>query len=108
MDFKDIPFITIATFMMVSAIKSAVNRDGFNRFIPLLSLVIGALVGACVFLWYPAILLMDNILSAVFYGAANGLAATGLDQTIRQIFKKEVKNGSAGATAAPRTATRKQ
>lgn len=77
-------------FVLLEALKSAFNREWFNRIIPILALVFGAGLGVLAFYFAPSIIPAENVLTAVILGAMSGWSATGADQVIKQLTKKEV------------------
>lgn len=61
-------------------IKYAVPSDGINRFIPIISAVIGVLVS-----WWVSAAMTPEILLG---GLVSGLAATGMYEAFRQLIEK--------------------
>ena len=89
MEIVSIPVIVTIVCGTMELLKKAVNKEEFNRFIPLCAVVLGALLGVTAFYIYPVIIPADNALLAILIGAASGWAATGANQTIKQLTKTD-------------------
>lgn len=89
-----VPIITIIVYWIIAIIKTATkNNENFNRCIPLLACVIGAICGVIAHFSAPLFLPTDNLVIAIVIGGASGLSATGTNQIIKQLgkFSKEVE-----------------
>lgn len=85
-----IPSIVIFVYLTIDVIKSIVgDREGFKRFIPLLAATLGMLAGLISYLFIPQVVPTDNIFMAIIIGAASGLTATGTNQIVKQLLKKD-------------------
>jgi prolipoprotein diacylglyceryltransferase len=89
-----VPAIATAVYWAVNLIKYAVNNnEKFKRFIPLLSVGLGAVLGVICFYAVPSIIAAPNVLIAIISGGASGLSATGCNQIIKQLGKEKEENG---------------
>ena len=85
-----VPAIITVVYGLIEVLKKLVgNTETLGRFIPLIALVLGAVCGAVCFYFIPSAITADNIVVALVIGAASGLSATGADQVLKQITKKE-------------------
>lgn len=87
MEVVSIPAIISLVGGLMALIKDAVNKDKFNAFIPLISVILGAGLGVVAFFFMPELIVADNLFSAILVGAVSGWASTGAHQTIKQISK---------------------
>ena len=84
-----IPSIVIFVYFTIDVIKAIVgDREGFKRFIPLLAASLGIFAGVISYFFIPQVVPTDNIFMAIIIGAASGLTATGTNQIIKQLTKK--------------------
>lgn len=60
-----------------------------DRKIPFFMGVVGVLMGIIAYFIAPSVLSVGNIFDAIFKGGASGLAATGINQIIKQARKDE-------------------
>ena len=51
--------------------------------------VLGAICGVIAFYFVPGVIETENVLVAIVIGAASGLSATGTNQAVKQLSKKE-------------------
>lgn len=83
-----VPVIVAIVYWVVNLIKYTVGEnETFNRFIPLLSAVLGAVFSVVAYIFVPAVIPATSPLAAVVIGGASGLSATGFNQIIKQIKK---------------------
>lgn len=81
-----VPAIVAATYAIIEIVKKATrNSEKVSHFYPLIATVIGAIGGAICFYFIPGIIAASNVVVAIIIGAASGLAATGTNQTVKQI-----------------------
>lgn len=92
MEIVSIPAIVTIVCSLMEILKKAINKEAFNSFIPILSVVAGAILGGLAFYIVPGIIPADNVVLAVVIGAASGWAATGANQTIKQLTKNGGSN----------------
>ena len=85
-----VPAIAAAVYWVINIIKYAVKEnETFKRFIPLISAALGAVCGVVCYFAIPSIIPAENVLVAIIIGGASGLTATGANQIIKQLGKKE-------------------
>lgn len=85
-----IPAIAAIVYTIIDIVKTACGGDEkFKRFIPLIAAVLGAICGVIAFFFVPGVLETQNLLVAIVLGAASGLSATGTNQVVKQLVKKE-------------------
>ena len=85
-----IPAIAAIVYTIIDIVKTACGGDEkFKRFIPLIAATLGAICGVIAFFFVPGVLETQNLLVAIVLGAASGLSATGTNQVVKQLVKKE-------------------
>ncbi|MBQ2723363.1 MAG: enolase [Clostridia bacterium] len=85
-----VPCIATAVYVIVAVLKYTTdNNEKFKRFLPLISLVLGAICGVVCYHFFPQIEVFDSIAMAIVQGAVSGLTATGFDQIFRQLAKNQ-------------------
>lgn len=82
-----VPAIATIVYWVINLIKSVVNNEKFNRFIPLIATGLGVVFGVIAFFAIPSIIPAENIFVAIIIGGASGLTATGTNQVIKQLTK---------------------
>ena len=83
-----VPVIVSVVYALIGVITKATNEsEKFKRFIPLLALIFGAVLGGVLFVFEPSLIGANNAVVAILIGAASGLAATGTDQIFKQLGK---------------------
>lgn len=89
-----VPAIATIVYWVINIIKYAVQEnEKFKRFIPLISAALGAVLGVVAFYALPSIIPADNVCVAILVGDASGLTATGTNQIIKQLTKKDDEDG---------------
>ncbi len=89
-----VPAIATIVYWVINIIKYAVqDNEKFKRFIPLISAGLGAVLGVVAFFALPSIIPADNVCVAILVGGASGLTATGTNQIIKQLTKKDDEDG---------------
>jgi len=89
-----VPIIVSVVYALIGVITKAVNgNEKFKRFIPLLALILGAVIGGILFAYEPSLIGAESAISAIITGGASGLAATGTDQIVKQITKNKYDTG---------------
>ena len=83
-----VPVIAAAVYAVMSVVKYAVNNGKFDRFLPLLSALLGAALGVACFYAMPSIIPAHNVVAALMIGCASGLTATGTHQIFKQLGSK--------------------
>lgn len=87
-----IPALAAIVYTIIDIVKTAMGGDEkFKRFIPLISCVLGAVCGVIAFYFVPGVMGTENLLVAIVLGSASGLSATGTNQAVKQLVKKEEK-----------------
>ena len=83
-----VPIIVSVVYALISVITKAVNNsEKFKRFIPLLALIFGAVLGGVLYAFEPQLIGATSAITAILIGGASGLAATGTDQVVKQLTK---------------------
>lgn len=91
-DIMTIPAIAAIVYTIIDITKTACGGDEkFKRFIPLISALLGAVLGVVSFYAVPGVVETQNIFVAIVMGAASGLSATGTNQVVKQLTKGESK-----------------
>lgn len=85
-----VPAIVTVVYALIEIIKKCVGEnEKFKRFIPLIATAIGAICGVICFFALPSIIPASNVVVAIVIGGASGLTATGTNQIIKQLGKKD-------------------
>lgn len=94
-----VPAIVAITYILIEIYKKwiANGREKWLNFIPILSLIIGGILGVVIFYVAPHIIVAENVWLALVVGLCSGLSATGTNQIFKQLEKygiqvKEVEN----------------
>ena len=89
-----VPAIATIVYWVMNIIKYAVqDNEKFKRFIPLISAALGAVLGLVAYYAVPSIIPAANVCVALLIGGASGLSATGTNQIIKQLTKKDDEDG---------------
>ncbi len=89
-----VPAIVTVVYVLIEIIKKCVGEnEKFKRFIPLIATAIGAICGVICFFALPSIIPASNVVVAIVIGGASGLTATGTNQIIKQLGKKDGGDG---------------
>lgn len=85
-----IPIIGIIVYAVLAGYKIVVDgKDKFTKFMPIIAGALGAVLGVAAFFVAPEMMLSDNIFIAIVKGGASGLAATGINQLVKQFTQKK-------------------
>ena len=85
-----IPVIATIVYWVIELIKYTTNNnEKFKRFIPLTAALLGAILGVGSVYLAPDVVPATNVLVALILGASSGLTAVGVNQTIKQLGKKD-------------------
>ena len=85
-----VPAIVTVVYTLIEIIKKCVGEnEKFKRFIPLIATAIGVVCGVVCFFALPSIIPASNVVVAIVIGGASGLTATGTNQIIKQLGKKD-------------------
>lgn len=79
-----LPCVTALVFAFFEAFKAATNGK-VNKFIPLLSPIVGAVFAMALFAAAPQYVPADNLGMAALLGAISGLSATGAHQATKHM-----------------------
>ena len=89
-----VPVIAAIVYWVINLIKYATKQnEKFMRFIPLVAAALGAALGVVAYFAVPSIVPAENVFVAILIGIASGLTATGTNQIIKQLGKKDDGNG---------------
>ena len=84
-----VPVIVAVVFALMEIYKKYIAKDNEKliRFIPLISLGLGALLGIVFYFAFPSTISASNWFIAILIGGASGLSATGCNQIFKQLKK---------------------
>ena len=89
-----VPAIAAVVYWFINIGKHAVGEnEKFKRFIPLIAAMLGIVCGIICYYAVPSIIPAENIVVAIVIGGASGLTATGTNQIIKQLGKKDETDG---------------
>ncbi len=90
MNFTAVPIIVICCYLCGEIYKAIFrNRTDAYKFIPVVTSVMGGILGTIIFLTNPEVILdAPNIWVAIGIGVVSGASATGANQIIKQIFQQ--------------------
>ena len=89
-----VPAIAAVVYWGINIIKHAVGEnEKFKKFIPLIAAALGVVCGIVCYYAVPSIIPAENIVVAIVIGGASGLTATGTNQIIKQLGKKDDADG---------------
>ena len=92
-----VPAIAAIVYWIIALLKYAVKEnETFKRFIPIIAAVLGAVFGVVAFYALPSIIPAPNVVVAIIIGGASGLTATGANQIIKQLSKKDEEDDGGG------------
>lgn len=84
-EFVSVPAIVTVVYVVMAMLKHTFGNEQFNRFIPLISCILGMGFGVIAFFFIPNVMPTDNVFVAIVLGASSGLSATGFHQIIKQL-----------------------
>ena len=87
MEIIGIPAIVVISYMITETFKMFINK----KYLPIVAGISGGMLGVLSFVLQIDIMPATDIVSALAIGIISGLAATGSNQIIKQIKKKEGK-----------------
>ena len=83
-----IPVIVLVVYLIAEVLKTyVVKTDDQKKILPIFCGAIGAVIGALLYLFYPACLGGMDFTGAIINGVFSGFAATGCNQIYKQIKK---------------------
>lgn len=91
-----VPVIVTIVYGMMELAKNAFESERFNKLIPLIAVLFGAVLGFIAYYVYPAMIPADNAITAILVGAASGWAATGANQTYKKLTSGKSEDKEAG------------
>ena len=92
MNTKGITFIIVCVYLISEIYKVIFKKKSkAYKLIPVLSSLLGALLGCVMYMTNNELINVTNIYDALLIGVISGNSATGTNQIIKQIFKKETK-----------------
>lgn len=94
MEFTSVPIIVIFCYIIGEIYKEVFkNKKDLYKLIPLITTVIGGILGAIIYKTSPQIIFnTTNIYNAILIGIISGSSATGTNQIIKQFIKGEKNN----------------
>ena len=93
MEVVSVPVIVGIVYLVLFIYKhiataEMLNSEKWIKLIPVLAAVLGIILGVIAYFCLPEIMPADNVLMAILIGGASGLAATGINQVVKQLSKK--------------------
>lgn len=79
-----VPVITIIAYLVGMVFKLGIKADVVNRYIPVIVMVAGMVLGIAIFYMAPELLSVGDVFSAAAIGIVSGGAATAVDQAVKQ------------------------
>lgn len=94
MEVVSIPVIVAIVYAVVEVYKVIFKSEKAKNIIPVVSGVLGTILGVVFFFAVPSIVPADNALLSAFFGLCSGLTATGSNQIVKQLVKmyNDIKN----------------
>lgn len=87
MEVFSVPTLTALVYAVITAIKEiSANDERIKKYIPLIALAVGMIIAGIAHVYEPEFLNATDMVSALITGAASGLAATGSNQIVKQLF----------------------
>ena len=90
-----VPAIMAVVFLLMEVYKKwiAKGREKFITFIPVISGILGLILGVIFYFALPNMIVAGNVFMAMLIGLCSGLSATGCNQIFKQLkkFGLEVK-----------------
>lgn len=89
MEIVHVPIIVICTYLVGEIYKLIFkNNDAAYKFIPILTTVVGGLLGLLIYFTAPELISCSNAYEALLIGFVSGAGSTGANQIIKQLFLK--------------------
>lgn len=82
-----VPVIAGVVYAIIEWLKTIITSERFRKFIPLVAVVIGSIVGIFFYFIYPSVIPAENVIMAIIIGAASGGSATCANQAYKQMKK---------------------
>lgn len=87
--FTAVPAIVIIAYFVGFFFKTVVTTNAVNKYIPVICPSVGMVLGIIAYFFTPNIMPAEDPISAAAIGIVSGLAATGVNQMIRQFTKTD-------------------
>ena len=91
MDYTSVPIIVSCSYIVGEIYKVIFKRkkDAY-KLIPILVALVGGVLGVLIYLTSPEMIFnVDNVWIALGIGIISGFSATGTNQVVKQLIKKE-------------------
>ena len=91
MDYTSVPIIVLCSYIVGEIYKVIFKRkkDAY-KLIPVLVAIVGGVLGVLIYLTSPEMIFnVDNLWIALGIGIISGFSATGTNQVVKQLIKKE-------------------
>lgn len=86
------PIITTIVYWIMNLIKYSTNyNEKVLRLIPLFSAICGCICGLAIYYLEPNLLTVNSVFVAIVIGGASGMSATGFNQVLKQMNKKDIQ-----------------
>ena len=82
-----VPAIMGVVYGIIEWMKTFIENERFRKFIPLVAVLLGSVIGAVAFYIYPSIIPAENVIMAIIIGAVSGGSATCANQVYKQMKK---------------------
>ena len=89
-----VPAIMGVVYGIIEWMKTFIENERFQKFIPLVAVLLGSVIGAVAFYIYPSIIPVENVIMAIIIGAVSGGSAT----CANQVYKQMKKGGDKGSS----------
>lgn len=90
MSFTSMPIIVVCCYIVGEIYKYIFrNKQEAYRLIPIITSIVGGLLGVVMFFTDPEIIFAENGWVAFCIGVVSGASATGANQVIKQLFYKD-------------------
>ncbi len=84
-----VPAIVSITYALIEAYKKWIAKDRAEwlAVIPVISLILGGILGVVIYFIEPTFIVANNAYYALIVGSCSGLSATGTNQAFKQLKK---------------------
>jgi uncharacterized membrane protein len=82
-----VPVIAGAVYAIIEWLKTIITSERFRKFIPLVAVVLGSVIGVFSYYVYPSVIPADNLIMSIIIGAVSGASATWANQAYKQMKK---------------------
>ena len=91
MDYTSVPIIVLCSYIVGEIYKVIFKRKKeAYKLIPVLVAIVGGVLGVLIYLTSPEMIFnVDNLWIALGIGIISGFSATGTNQVVKQLIKKE-------------------